>query len=107
MPDPVTAIATMEPLRGCHREAVELRRPLALGAFGSRARTSCRSAPPPDGGTQAAGYVDAQSLVQRVNAAASRLPAPTEAACISFPRPAARADRCPATPAGTRCRTRR
>jgi len=67
MPNPVTA--TLEPPARTHAEAAELfRRPFAPGAVGFRAMSKVTFNGEPYAGAQVAAFLNAQSVVQRLNA---------------------------------------
>jgi len=68
MPNPVTATHVTAPAR-THAEASELfRRPFAPGAIGFRAMSKVPYNGDPWGGAQVAAFLNAQSVVQRLNA---------------------------------------
>src|SRR3954471_18621962 len=67
MPNHVTATATVPPAR-THAEAAELlRRPFAPGAVGFRAMSKVTLNGQPYAGAQVAAFLNAQSVVQRLN----------------------------------------
>src|SRR3954471_19528249 len=67
MPNHVTATATVPPAR-THAEAAELlRRPFAPGAIGFRAMSKVSLNGQPYAGAQVAAFLNAQSVVQRLN----------------------------------------